>query len=71
MNPLTAYAASIEELRHSPTEELDIVACRMHHAAISHVWRAPRWINWWRERKLHGLQRLHVELALKIPRGAS
>lgn len=71
MNPLAAYATAIDKLRANRTEEHDIEACRIHHAAISHVWQAPRWIRWWRERKLHGLQRLHVELAQEIPRGSS
>ena len=46
------------------------MVCQIHHAALDHVWRAPRWIRWWRERKLHGLQCLHVELAQEIPRNS-
>ncbi len=67
-DPLRRYEHAVDDLASEMTEQADIRACNAHFDCIGHVWLAPWWARWARERRLSLAMRRHVALGPLVER---
>ncbi|CAA9441819.1 MAG: hypothetical protein AVDCRST_MAG01-01-3719 [uncultured Rubrobacteraceae bacterium] len=64
---MTRYEEAVEALIRDPSPERDLAASRAHYYRACYVWLTPRWVGWYRERRLKRAMRMAALSRSKVP----